>query len=285
MQRSDFRCFHRLRVRWAEVDMQKIVFNGHYLMYIDTAMSDYWRALALPYEASMHALGGEMYVKKASVEYHASARLDDMLDVGLRCARVGNSSSVFQAGIFSGEQLLVSGEMVYVFADPVTQTSRPVPPALRAIFESFEAGADMAEVKTGDWNALGRDAGRLRTAVFVHEQGIPAEIEADALDATARHAVVYNRLGMPVATGRLLQAAPGVGRIGRMAVDRPVRGTQWGRQLLNALLQAARDRGDREVQLHAQRSAEGFYRKAGFGVTGEPWEEAGITHIAMVQRW
>jgi YbgC/YbaW family acyl-CoA thioester hydrolase len=51
LYRSDFRCFHRLRVRWAEVDMQKIVFNGHYLMYIDTAMSDYWRALALPYAA------------------------------------------------------------------------------------------------------------------------------------------------------------------------------------------------------------------------------------------
>ena len=176
MQRSDFRCVHRLRVRWAEVDMQKIVFNAHYLMYIDNAMSDYWRALALPYEASMLALGGEMYVKKATVEYHASARLDDTLDVGLRCARVGNSSSLFEAGIFSGDQLLVSGELVYVFADPATQTSRPVPPALRAIFEGFEAGADMAEVRTGDWNALGRDAGRLRTAVFVREQGIAADL-------------------------------------------------------------------------------------------------------------
>ena len=109
MQRSDFRCFHRLRVRWAEVDMQKIVFNAHYLMYIDTAMADYWRALALPYEASMLVLGGEMYVKKATVEYHASARLDDSLDVGLRCARIGNSSCLFQSAIFSGEQLLVSG--------------------------------------------------------------------------------------------------------------------------------------------------------------------------------
>ena len=284
MQRSDFRCFHRLRVRWAEVDMQKIVFNGHYLMYIDTAMSDYWRGLALPYEASMQTLGGEMYVKKATLEYHASARLDDTLDVGLRCARVGNSSSLFEAGIFSGDQLLVSGELVYVFADPATQTSRPVPPALRAIFERFEAGAEMAEVKTGDWNALGRDAGRLRTAVFVHEQRITAEIEADALDATARHAVVYNRLGMPVATGRLLQAAPGVGRIGRMAVDRSVRGAQWGRQVLDALVQAARDRGDSEVQLHAQRSAEGFYRRAGFAVVGEPWQEAGLPHIAMVRQ-
>ena len=58
MQRSDFRCVHRLRVRWAEVDMQKIVFNAHYLMSIDNPMSDSWRALALPSEASMLALGG-----------------------------------------------------------------------------------------------------------------------------------------------------------------------------------------------------------------------------------
>ena len=53
--RDDFRFFNRLRVRWAEVDLQKIVFNAHYLMYFDTAITDYWRALALPYEAAMHS--------------------------------------------------------------------------------------------------------------------------------------------------------------------------------------------------------------------------------------
>lgn len=283
MQRQNFRCMHRLRVRWAEVDMQKIVFNAHYLMYIDTAMSEYWRALALPYEASMHILGGEMYVKKATVEYHASAKLDDTLDVGLRCARIGNSSCVFEAAIFCGDRLLVTGELVYVFADPATQTSTPVPAALRAMLEGYEAGAEMVEVRTGDWNALGRDAARLRTAVFVREQGIPADVEADALDASARHAVLYNRLGQPVATGRLLQQAPGVGRIGRMAVDRSVRGAQWGRVLLAALLEAARARGDTQVQLHAQCSAQGFYERAGFTVAGAPYEEAGLAHVLMTQ--
>ncbi len=283
MQRQNFRCMHRLRVRWAEVDMQKIVFNAHYLMYIDTAMSEYWRALALPYEASMHILGGEMYVKKATVEYHASAKLDDTLDVGLRCARIGNSSCVFEAAIFCGDRLLVTGELVYVFADPATQTSTPVPAALRAMLEGFEAGAEMVEVRTGDWNTLGRDAARLRTAVFVREQGIPADVEADALDASARHAVLYNRLGQPVATGRLLQQAPGVGRIGRMAVDRSVRGAQWGRVLLAALVEAARARGDTQVQLHAQCSAQGFYERAGFTVAGAPYEEAGLAHVLMTR--
>lgn len=283
MQRQNFRCMHRLRVRWAEVDMQKIVFNAHYLMYIDTAMSEYWRALALPYEASMHILGGEMYVRKATVEYHASAKLDDTLDVGMRCARIGNSSCLFEAAIFCGDRLLVTGELVYVFADPATQTSTPVPAALRAMLEGFEAGAEMVEVRTGDWNALGRDAARLRTAVFVREQGIPADVEADALDASARHAVLYNRLGQPVATGRLLQQAPGVSRIGRMAVDRSVRGAQWGRVLLAALVDAARARGDTQVQLHAQCSAQGFYERAGFTVAGAPYEEAGLAHVLMTQ--
>ena len=283
MQRQNFRCMHRLRVRWAEVDMQKIVFNAHYLMYIDTAMSEYWRALALPYEASMHILGGEMYVKKATVEYHASAKLDDTLDVGMRCARIGNSSCLFESAIFCGDRLLVTGELVYVFADPATQTSTPVPAALRAMLEGYEAGAEMVEVRTGDWNTLGRDAARLRTAVFVREQGIPADVEADALDASARHAVLYNRLGQPVATGRLLQQAPGVGRIGRMAVDRSVRGAQWGRVLLAALVEAARARGDTQVQLHAQCSAQGFYERAGFTVAGAPYEEAGLAHVLMTQ--
>jgi predicted GNAT family N-acyltransferase len=94
--------------------------------------------------------------------------------------------------------------------------------------------------------------------------------------------VAYNRLDMPVATGRLLQHAPGVARIGRMAVSRVLRGSWLGREILQALMQAARERGDREVLLHAQRSAEGFYRKLGFSPRGEPFEEAGIAHIEMV---
>ena len=106
MKRTDFRFFHRLRVRWAEVDMQKIVFNAHYLMYFDTAVTDYWRALALPYQEAMHQLGGDLYVKKATVEFHASARMDDLIDVGMKCARIGNSSLTFSG---AGDGTLISG--------------------------------------------------------------------------------------------------------------------------------------------------------------------------------
>ena len=56
-----------------------------------------------------------------------------------------------------------------------------------------------------------------------------------------------------------------------------------GRGVLDALVAVARERGDREVVLHAQRTAEGFYRRQGFAVRGEPFTEAGIAHVEMVK--
>ncbi len=281
MTPQDFRFSHSLRVRWVEVDMQKIVFNAHYLMYFDTAISDYWRALALPYEESMLQLGGDLYVKKASVEYHGSARFDDRLQVALKCARVGNSSMLFSGAIFRGDELLVSCELVYVFADPSSQTARPVPDALRVLLTRFEAGEAMVHLKTGDWAALGADAAKLRTAVFVQEQGIPLELEWDDADSTALHAVAYNGLGQGVATGRLVKHAGGVSKIGRMAVHRALRGSGVGQQVLQSLMDVASQRGDAQVMLHAQRSAVGFYQRQGFKPRGQPFDEAGIAHIEM----
>lgn len=282
LTRSDFRFFHRLRVRWAEVDMQKIVFNAHYLMYFDTAIADYWRALALPYEEAMQQLGGDLYVVKATVEFHASARVDDQIEVALKCSRIGSSSITFTGAIFRGEEHLISAEIVYVFADPATQTSQPVPQSLRDILLGYEAGESMLAVEVGGWADLGAQAQRIRTEVFVQEQGIPKALEHDAADLQAVHAVAFNRLGQAVATGRLLAAQDGVAQIGRLAVHRVLRGGGVGRQLLAALMAAAAARGDRQLMLHAQRSAEGFYQRLGWQRRGEPFVEAGVSHVEMV---
>ena len=272
---------HRLRVRWAEVDMQKIVFNGHYLMYFDTAVADYWRALRLPYESAMLLLQGDLYVKKATVEYHASARYDELLDVGVRCARVGTSSLLFACSILRGGQPLISGELLYVFADPATQKSKPVPQVLRDMFMGFEAGEAMTTLQIGPWAELAEGARQIRTEVFVEEQQIPQEMEWDGDDATAVHALVKNRLGQVLATARLLQPAPGVAQIGRMAVHRALRGGGVGREVLVALTGVAKKRGDHEVRLHAQASAIGFYERLGFAGRGERFDEAGIEHLEM----
>jgi YbgC/YbaW family acyl-CoA thioester hydrolase len=281
MQRTDYRFFDRLRVRWAEIDAQQIVFNGHYLMYFDTAIAGYWRALAMQYAQTLTQLGGDLFVRKATIEYEASAHYDDVLDIGLRCARIGNSSIHFQGAAFRQQQRLVTCELVYVYADPRTQTSKPVPDALRATLQAYEAGVAMLEVRVGTWQELGESARAIRGTVFIDEQRIPIDLEWDAADADATHAVASNRFGAALATGRLLPAHDGMARIGRMAVLSAVRGAGVGRAVLLALMDAARARGDREVRLHAQTSAQAFYARQGFSVAGSTFEEAGIPHVEM----
>ena len=265
--------------------MQKIVFNAHYLMYFDTAITDYWRALALPYEEAMAHLGGDLYVKKASLEYHGSARFDDQLCVCLKSVKVGTSSLVFSGAVFRDDTLLVSVELIYVFADPATQRSKPVPPALHLMLAGYEAGETMHTVALGSWLDLRADAAPVRTEVFVREQGIPASEEWDDDDHIAVHAVVRNGLMQTVATGRLLTHThtPGVAKIGRMSVKRVLRGSHLGRAVLDALVNAAAQRGNTEVRLHAQVNAQGFYESAGFTCRGEPFNEVGIAHIEMVK--
>jgi predicted GNAT family N-acyltransferase len=178
---------------------------------------------------------------------------------------------------------LVTGELVYVFADPATQTALPVPQPLRDALQAFEAGTPMVSVALGSWADLGPEAHPLRRAVFVEEQKIPAELEWDAADADALHALARNRFGQVLATGRLTEPAPGIGKIGRMAVLHSVRGGGVGRAVLDALIGAARQRGLHEVMLQAQISAQPFYNRAGFVPRGSLFEVAGIPHQEMVR--
>jgi YbgC/YbaW family acyl-CoA thioester hydrolase len=282
MNPKDFRFFDRLRVRWAEVDMQRIVFNGHYLLYFDTAVGGYWRSLAMPYHETMEMLSGDLYVRKATLEYRASAHYDERLQVGIRCERIGNSSMRFIGCVFRGQTPLVTSELVYVFADPATQTSKPVPPTLRSVLEAFEAREPMTTMSLGSWDQMAVTARALRHAVFVQELGIPAEIEADAADAQALHAVATNRFGMAVGTGRAVWTPDGNARIGRMAVLASVRGAGVGASLLAALVGECRSRGAGEVMLHAQVDAIEFYRRHGFQARGPRFQEAGIEHQEMV---
>ncbi len=281
MKRSEFRLLDRLRVRWAEIDAQHVVFNVHYLMYFDTALSAYWRALAMPYAQTMASLGGDLYMRKATLDYLGSARYDDVLDVGIRCQQIGTTSMTFDTAVFRQERCLVHGELVYVFADPSTQTSRPVPDALRKVLQAFEAGEVMFEVHTGDWVTHGPAAQVLRQQVFVQEEGISDFPVSDLADPQALHATARNRFGSPLASGRLTQPAPGLGQIGRMATASTVRGAGLGWGVLQALLAAARKRGDQQVKLLAKSSAVSFYARAGFAPFGPAFEEAGVQHQEM----
>jgi acyl-CoA thioester hydrolase len=144
MPKEDFACLSRLRVRWAEVDMQKIVFNGHYLTYIDTAVSQYWREIGLPYpEGYVDRYGQDVYLRKATLEYLGSARYDDVLAVFCRVAKLGRTSMTFSFEIHRQEPAtspgpLVTAELVYVNADPATMKSAPLPEDLRSRVLRYE---------------------------------------------------------------------------------------------------------------------------------------------------
>lgn len=139
------------------------------------------------------------------------------------------------------------------------------------------SGPTATVATAADWPELAA----LRTRVFVVEQGVPAEIEQDAADATAVHVLSRDGTGAVVATGRLLLRGDGTASIGRMAADPAVRGRGHGAAVLAELHRQAAVRGATAVELHAQMSARRFYERAGYSAVGEVYQEAGIAHITM----
>ncbi len=138
MQLGDFSFSHSLRVRWAEADMQGIVFNGHYLTYADVGITEYFRAMGQAYSGETGVNGSDFFAVRTLLEYRSPARFDELLDVHVRIARLGNSSMQFLIGIYRGEELLVNGEIVYVHADQSTRRPSPIPASFRAAVIGFE---------------------------------------------------------------------------------------------------------------------------------------------------
>jgi acyl-CoA thioester hydrolase len=137
--RADYPFFNPLRVRWAEVDLQKIVFNAHYLAYADCSFTEYWRMTGLTPPLEQNLSGGELFVRRVTIDYYASAVFDDELEIGVRCTRMGRSSLAFQAGMFrkGTDELLVVVDLSYVYAAPATATSpaksKPIPDDWRGV--------------------------------------------------------------------------------------------------------------------------------------------------------
>jgi acyl-CoA thioester hydrolase len=151
MRREEFTLFHRLRVRWAEVDRQDVVFNGNYFLYFDVAIAEYWRAIRFNYPADLVKLGMDIFAIKATAEFHGSATYEDELDIGCRVSRIGRSSMTFVLGIWRGAEQLTSGELVYVNADLKTRKSAPWPASLKHSIVAYERvkPADGAAAGTG----------------------------------------------------------------------------------------------------------------------------------------
>jgi len=139
MSRTEFRMSHSLRVRWAEVDAQGIVFNAHYLTYFDVAVTEYWREVGCLYPNAFVEQGVDTFVVKATLEYHRPARFDDAIEVLVRVARIGRTSLRVLMEVHRGDERLVSGELVYVVASVDARAPTPVPAFLREAILRYES--------------------------------------------------------------------------------------------------------------------------------------------------
>ncbi len=129
-----------------------------------------------------------------------------------------------------------------------------------------------------------RGAFAVRERVFCEEQGVPRELELDERDRDALHLVALDPAGRRViGTLRLLVDADRA-KVGRVAVEREWRRRGIALRMLELALAAARERGCVRVRLAAQLAATEVYRRVGFVVESEPFEQAGIPHVWMGQR-
>ena len=142
-----------------------------------------------------------------------------------------------------------------------------------------DAGGSNLVIELFDWEKAQPLALALRYDVFVHEQGVPPELERDEHDAVSVHAVARFQDGSVAGTGRLLPD----GHIGRMAVSSNARGQGIGGRILEALVERARDLGHRRVVLNAQCHAQPFYLRHRFVAEGPIFDDAGIDHIMMTR--
>ena len=130
-----------------------------------------------------------------------------------------------------------------------------------------------------------RDAAmRIRFEVFVDEQGVPPDLEADEFDDAALHLLAVNDIdGQPVGTARVVDKGSGIAKIGRVAVRKEYRGLGVGEALMRRAMAVAAARGMTTVLLDAQLPVIPFYERLGFVAEGPIFDDAGIPHRRMTR--
>src|SRR3546814_911683 len=142
MARSDFRFHVTKRIRYAEIDAQRVVFNSRYLEYFDIGITEYWRSVGV-YDRWPDHSSPEFHVAHAEVDYKAPILLDEEIDICVRCSRVGTSSMTFLFELHGKgrDDLRATGIEVSVHVAEAQGAPAPVPGEFLAMFEAFEGRA------------------------------------------------------------------------------------------------------------------------------------------------
>ena len=139
-RRPPFKYSALARVWFSDTDAQGVVYYGRYLPYFDHARTEYHRHLG-----RLGIDGAEFVMRASTVEYHAPARFDDLLEIFVRVSRLGRSSVAYElcALRLPDEALMVTATQTLVLVDLETRRPTPIPDAARAPIQAFE-GEDLA---------------------------------------------------------------------------------------------------------------------------------------------
>ena len=123
---------HTVRARYAEVDMQKVVFNGHWLTYFDDASTRFFESLGF----ETRDFGFDVMVVKATLEWQGSASFDDEIRIAVSPDRLGNKSFNLRFRASVDGAPACEGLITYVSVTPGTRQSSPIPKLLRERLEA-----------------------------------------------------------------------------------------------------------------------------------------------------
>lgn len=117
-----------LRVRYGECDAQQVVFNARYADYIDIAMTEYFRVAVGGFQILLDK-GLDNQVVSLHIDWHSSAKFDDVLKLSVATKKVGNTSYGFEIVLsdFISKKLIATSAITYVMVDTQNYQKTPVP--------------------------------------------------------------------------------------------------------------------------------------------------------------
>lgn len=149
MAKSDFRFMTKIRVRWMECDGQGIVYNGAYLGYLEIGQAEYYRNLGFAIYIIPQSGYFDFVVVKSTQEFKAPAKVDEIIELYVRVSNIGNTSLTLNLEIYAegNDRLLTSIQTVYVGYDTATESTRPVPDAIRELVIHFEETGEVLPIE------------------------------------------------------------------------------------------------------------------------------------------
>ena len=129
---------HKVKVRYSEIDCQRIVYNSHYLTYFDISISELLDDL-FDQDAYIKETNNEFHTVAVQMDFKAPARLNDQLEVYSSIKKVGNSSLIFYQEIYNAgsDELLNSAEIVWVHTNQTEMKAATIPEDLRKKFDKY----------------------------------------------------------------------------------------------------------------------------------------------------